>query len=757
MSSTVSETLQIKYVKYLYIFLPLGETFHPIIHLRGVQMTEEQLQALLHEMTTAEKVGQLTQFAGAFYSEQEDSTPVTGRIEFPVEEDMIKESGSVLGVAGAMKLMGIQREHLKKSRLGIPLLFMADVINGFETIFPIPLGLGATWDPALIEELQTISAKEAASAGLHISFAPMADLVRDPRWGRVMESTGEDPLLNSLFAAATVRGLQGKDSLIANDRVGACVKHFAAYGLAEGGRDYNTVDLSERELRDKHLPAYKAALEAGVKLVMTAFNTVDSIPATANSTLLRDLLRGELQFDGVVISDFGAVQELIPHGVAENEAEAAKKALEAGVDIDMMSLSYAHSLASLIDEHMIDSTFVDEAVLRVLQLKNELGLFEDPYRGVSLEKEQTVVGHPSHLALAQTVAEKSMVLLKNENVLPLDKQTSVALIGPYADNQDLLGEWSIFGKTDQTTTLRQAVQKQYTHAIYAKGSQLYERDEELLKEAIAAMEQTDCLLLALGEGKDRSGEGRSRSSITLAPCQIELARLAKETGKPVIVALFNARPLDLTELEPYADAILECWHPGSEGAKAVVAILSGKVNPSGKLTMSFPRATGQIPVYYNAYQTGRPLPPGSNERFFSRYIDIPNEPLYPFGFGLSYTSFGYSNRSLSSAKWDGSGILTVSVDITNIGEVEGDEIVQLYIQDVVGEVVRPVKELKSFQKVSLSPGETKTVTFEISHDMLQYYHSDLTFASDPGQFRVYVNGSSVCEEENTLTFSLVKS
>lgn len=288
-------------------------------------MTEEQLQALLHEMTTAEKVGQLTQFAGAFYSEQEDSTPVTGRIEFPVEEDMIKESGSVLGVAGAMKLMGIQREHLKKSRLGIPLLFMADVINGFETIFPIPLGLGATWDPALIEELQTISAKEAASAGLHISFAPMADLVRDPRWGRVMESTGEDPLLNSLFAAATVRGLQGKDSLIANDRVGACVKHFAAYGLAEGGRDYNTVDLSERELRDKHLPAYKAALEAGVKLVMTAFNTVDSIPATANSTLLRDLLRGELQFDGVVISDFGAVQELIPHGVAENEAEAAKK------------------------------------------------------------------------------------------------------------------------------------------------------------------------------------------------------------------------------------------------------------------------------------------------------------------------------------------------------------------------------------------------------------------------------------------------
>ncbi len=720
-------------------------------------MTEEQLQALLQEMTTAEKVGQLTQFAGAFYSEQEDSTPVTGRIEFPVDEEMIKQSGSVLGVAGATKLAAIQREHLKKSRLGIPLLFMADVINGYETIFPIPLGLGATWEPDLIEKLQTISAKEAASAGLHISFAPMADLVRDPRWGRVMESTGEDPYLNSLFAAATVRGLQGEGSLIAKDRVGACVKHFAAYGLAEGGRDYNTVDLSERELRDKHLPAYEAALDAGVKLVMTAFNTVHSIPATANSTLLRDLLREELQFDGVIISDFGAVQELIPHGVAENEAEAAKKALEAGVDIDMMSLAYTHSLAALLDKHAIDSALLDEAVLRVLQLKNELGLFEDPYRGVSPQKEQTIVGHPSHHAFAQTVAEKSMVLLKNDNVLPLTKETTVALIGPYADNQDLLGEWSIFGKPDQTTTLKQAVQGHFAHAMYAKGSHLYERDEALLTEATMVMEQADCLLLALGEGKDRSGEGRSRSSITLAPCQIELARLAKETGKPVIVALFNARPLDLTELEPYADAILECWHPGSEGAQAAVALLSGEVNPSGKLTMSFPRATGQIPVYYNAYQTGRPLPPGSNERFFSRYIDIPNEPLYPFGYGLSYTSFSYSNRSLSAVEWDGSASLTVSVDVTNTGKIDGVETVQLYIQDLVGEVVRPVKELKSFQKITLSPGETRTITFEITHDMLQYYHSDLTYASDSGQFRVYVNGSSVCEQENTLTFSLVKS
>ncbi|MFS0786631.1 glycoside hydrolase family 3 N-terminal domain-containing protein [Shouchella sp. 1P09AA] len=712
-------------------------------------MKQEQLEQLLLKMSVKEKVGQLTQFAGAFYMKHDDGTPVTGRIEFPVEDDMLDVSGSVLGIAGFEKVKAIQENHLHRSRLGIPLLFMADVINGFQTIFPIPLGLGATWEPSLIEKLQAVASKEASSAGLHVSFAPMADLVRDPRWGRVMESTGEDPYLNERFAAATVSGLQGRSETISNDHIGACVKHFAAYGLSEGGRDYNTVDLSERELREMHMPAYKAALQAGAKLVMTAFNTVNGMPASGNAPLLRGMLRDELDFEGVVISDFDAVEELVAHGVAENESVAAQKALQAGVDIDMMSLSYARSLSSLVEQNLIDASLLDEAVLRVLELKNELGLFEDPYRGMSVTNEQAVLNAAEHRKLACEVAEKSMVLLKNQNVLPLERNRSIALVGPYADNPDLLGEWSIFGNMEETKTLKDRL----PDARYAQGSALYHREETLLLEALDVMAQADVIVLALGEGRDRSGEARSRASITLAPCQIELLKKAHETGKPVVVTLFNARPIDLTDVEPYADAILECWHPGSEGAQAVVNVLFGKTNPSGKLTMSFPRATGQIPVYYNAYKTGRPLPEGSEERFYSRYIDIPNEPLYPFGFGLSYAAFTYSNRRISQSELNPSSTLIVSVDVTNTSLVAGEEVVQLYIQDVVGEVVRPVKELKGFEKISLLPNETKTVSFEIDSEMLRYHHSDLSYASDPGLFHVWMDGSSVCEDEGKLTFT----
>ncbi|TSB45602.1 glycoside hydrolase family 3 N-terminal domain-containing protein [Alkalicoccobacillus porphyridii] len=716
-------------------------------------MNSEQIQQLIAEMTLEEKVGQLTQFAGVFYSTHENDTPLTGRIDFPVNETIIEASGSVLGIAGAKKLIDIQEMHLQKSRLKIPLLFMADVINGYETIFPIPLGLGSTWDPELVEELQAVSAKEAASAGLHVSFAPMVDLVRDPRWGRVMESTGEDPYLNEQFAEATVRGLQGSDLLHNMDHIAACVKHFAAYGAAEAGRDYNTVDLSERELREMHMPAYIAALNAGVKLVMTAFNTVHSIPASANTQLLRGMLRKEYGFDGVVISDYGAVQELIPHGVAENEEEAAEKALRAGVDIDMMSLCYAQSLSELIHEKKLDESLLDEAVERILQLKNDLGLFEDPYRATSEEREQATLGHASHKQLARKAAEKSAVLLKNENVLPLQDRERLALIGPYADNNDLLGEWSIFGKMEDTATLKDKLEPTF----YAKGAEMYERNQKLLDEALHIANQADIIVLALGEGRDRSGEGRSRASITLAPCQIELAKKLKELGKPIVVTLFNARPLDLSELEPYVDAILECWHPGSEGAAAIINLLFGKANPSGKLTMSFPRATGQIPVYYNSYQTGRPLPAGSDERFFSRYIDIANEPLYPFGFGLSYAAFEYSQLRATNLNLQKTETLTVEVDVTNTSDVAGEEIVQLYLQDPVAEVVRPVKELKGFKKILLAPHETKTITFEINEEMLRYHHSDLTYSSDPGTFFVYINGSSKCDEANKLELQLIHS
>lgn len=718
-------------------------------------MINDKVIQLLEEMTIEEKIGQLTQFAGVFYSTSHSSTPVTGRIEFPVNQEMIDASGSVLGIAGAEKLLEIQKNHLEKNRLGIPLLFMADVINGFESIFPIPLGLGATWDPLLVEELQAVSAKEATSAGLHVSFAPMADLVRDPRWGRVMESTGEDPYLNSLFSKATVRGLQGSDLKNDSQHLAACVKHFAAYGLSEGGRDYNTVDLSERELREMHMPAYQAALDADVKLVMTAFNTVNSIPATGNKALLRDMLREEYGFDGVIISDFSAVQELIPHGVAEDEAEAAKKALDAGVDIDMMSLCYPHSLKTLIEEGKVELALLDEAVKRVLELKNELGLFEDPYRQTSVTREKETLTNSRHKELVRKAAEKSAVLLKNDNALPLSTSTNVALIGPYADNKDLLGEWSIFGKVEETETLKESMEKTFSHFAYSKGSEMYERNEKLLNEALDSASNADLIVLALGEGRERSGEGRSRASITLAPCQLELAKKLYELGKPIIVTLFNARPLDLTELEPYVNAILECWHPGSEGASAIKNLIIGEANPSGKLTMSFPRTTGQVPVYYNAYTTGRPLPPGSDERFFSRYIDVANEPLYSFGFGLSYTSFKYSKLHLSSDQLTANESLTITLDITNAGEVSGEEIVQLYIQDPVAEVVRPGKELKGFQKIFLEAKETKTIQFEVTESMLRYYHSDLSYKSDPGTFHIYVGSSSESSKLTKLSFTLL--
>lgn len=718
-------------------------------------MINDKVIQLLEEMTIEEKIGQLTQFAGVFYSTSQSSTPVTGRIEFPVNQEMIDASGSVLGIAGAEKLLEIQKNHLEKNRLGIPLLFMADVINGFESIFPIPLGLGATWDPLLVEELQAVSAKEATSAGLHVSFAPMADLVRDPRWGRVMESTGEDPYLNSLFAKATVRGLQGSDLKNDSQHLAACVKHFAAYGLSEGGRDYNTVDLSERELREMHMPAYQAALDADVKLVMTAFNTVNSIPATGNKALLRDMLREEYGFDGVIISDFSAVQELIPHGVAEDEAEAAKKAIDAGVDIDMMSLCYSHSLKRLIEEGKVELALLDEAVKRVLELKNELGLFEDPYRQTSITREKETLTNSKHKQLVREAAEKSAVLLKNDNVLPLSTNTNVALIGPYADNKDLLGEWSIFGKVEETDSLKDSMEKTFSHFTYSKGSEMYERNEELLNEALDSASNADLIVLALGEGRERSGEGRSRASITLAPCQLELAKKLYELGKPIVVTLFNARPLDLTELEPYVNAILECWHPGSEGASAITNLIIGEANPSGKLTMSFPRTTGQVPVYYNAYTTGRPLPPGSDERFFSRYIDVANEPLYSFGFGLSYTSFKYSKLHLSSDQLTANESLKITLDITNTGEVSGEEIVQLYIQDPVAEVVRPGKELKGFQKIYLEAKEMRTVQFEVTETMLHYYHSDLSYKSDPGTFHIYVGSSSESSKLTKLSFTLL--
>lgn len=710
-------------------------------------MEKKDLEELLNNMTIEEKAGQLMQFAGYFHLNNNQKDPVTGPDNLEIESDWINMSGSILGSSGAEQNRQIQEKYLQNSRLSIPLIFMADVINGYRTIFPIPLGLGATWDPKIVEKIQSVSAKEAASAGVHVTFAPMVDLVRDPRWGRVMESTGEDPLLNEEFARASVRGIQGGEGKINEEKMAACVKHFVGYGAVEGGRDYNTVDISERSMREFHFPAFKGAIKEGVSLVMTSFNIINGVPATANQWVMNDILRKEFGFDGVLISDFSAVKELIVHSVAKDEEEAGKKALDAGLDIEMMSDCYK-KIPKLISSGKIEEEKINEAVMRVLTLKNDLSLFENPYKGMDVDKEEQIIHHQDHRELSRIASEKSSVLLKNNGALPL-KNENLALIGPYADNQDILGEWSIFGKQEEAITLKEGFENAGLSFDYAQGSYMYESCDYMLKEALKLADKADHLIVALGEGRDQSGEARSKSNLRLADNQLELLRSLSQKEKQITVILFNARPLELQEVHNLADSILEVWHPGSEGGNAICNLLTGKVVPSGKLTMSFPRNVGQIPVYYNAFRTGRPLPEGSNDRFFSRYLDIPNESLYPFGYGLSYADFVYENINLSSTKLRGEETIFASVSIFNKSDIDGEEIVQLYICDKTGEVVRPVKELKDYKKIYIPAGNTKKVYFEITKSMLKYYHADSSLYSDSGEFVVYIgkNSNDVLERE----------
>lgn len=698
-------------------------------------------------MTLEEKVAQLLQLAAPFYDEPGDDSEITGPMEeLGIDSDTVRNAGSVLGVAGAEKVMAVQKQHLENSRLGIPLLFMADIVHGFKTIFPIPLAIGSSWNPELAEQSAAIAAREAAVSGLHVTFAPMLDLVRDPRWGRVMESTGEDTYLNSVFAKAFVEGFQGKNLTHDTSRVAACVKHFAAYGAAEGGRDYNTVDLSERQLREYYLPAYKAALDAGAEMVMTSFNVVDGIPATGNRKLLRGILRAEWGFDGVVISDWASIKEMVAHGGAEDEKEAALKAIWAGVDIDMMTVSYLNHLPELVEEGLVDEALIDEAVLRILQLKEKLGLFENPMRGADPALEKEIVFSAEHRRTARRLAEKSSVLLKNEGVLPLGMEQRVALIGPFADSGDILGWWSWTGSREQVAKLSGAMRSLAGDAgliTVAEGSGIHAITAEQKEAALKAAAAADVIVLAVGEGSDMSGEGGSRTNIKLPDAQLELIRLMKGLGKPLAVVLFNGRPLDLHGVYDQADAVLEAWFPGSEGGAALADLLYGKVNPSGRLSMSFPDSVGQVPVYYNAFSTGRPKPEVEDgNRYISKYIDAPNEPLLPFGFGLSYTSFAYEDMTLSSCILKDDQPIEVKVKVTNTGGLAGTETVQLYLRDRSGEVVRPVKELKGFKQVDLAPGESAEIIFVIEERQLRYHHSDLTVSSDPGWFDVYVGGNS---------------
>lgn len=707
---------------------------------------EQRIQA----MSVTEKIAQLQQLAPYFY-EGGSNMMVTGPLEeYDLSKEMIQKAGSSLGNIGAKEMIQIQREHMLHH--DIPLLFMADVIHGYRTIFPIPLALGCSFHPSLVEQCARDSAVEASASGIQVTFSPMVDLTRDPRWGRVMESSGEDNFLNGEMGKAFVKGYQGdlKDST----QIAACVKHFAAYGASEAGRDYNHVDMSERILREQYLPAYKTVIDAGVKLVMTSFNTIDAVPSTGNTWLMRDILRGEFDFKGTLISDWGAVGEFIPHGLATDGADCARLAMKAGCDIEMMTPHYNHHVKKLIEQGEISETLLNESVTRILNLKEELGMFMDPYRGASVEKEQATHLCPKHRQHAREMAHESMVLLQNNGVLPLKKQDQkLAIIGPFGDSHDILGGWSCEGRCEDAISIVEAFQKEGIEVSYEKActASIDDCDITGFEAALKIAKEADIIILALGEDSILSGEGGCRAHIDLPGVQLELYQMIKKLGKPVIVILFNGRPLDVSSLLR-ADAILEAWYPGIEGGPAIFDLLYGIVNPSGKLAMSFPQCVGQIPVYYNHVSTGRPKPSvDSKERYCTHYLDIPNEPLFAFGQGLSYTTFQYDNMHLDHTILTHETKIHVSINVSNIGEHEGKEVVQLYLHDVIGSVVRPVKELKGFQKISLKPSESKVVEFVISEAMLRYYTKDLTYQSEVGDFIVYVGGSSVDLQSATFT------
>ena len=721
-------------------------------------MTKEELLHLLHQMTTQEKCRELMQLPMEAFTETDISTGPCEDLE--LTDEKMAQVGSILSLTGAEWTRKVQEEHLKNNRLNIPLLFMADIINGYKTIFPIPLAQGCTFDPDLVRQLAEAAAREGAAAGVHVTFSPMADLVRDPRWGRVMESTGEDPYLNGIMAEQMVKGYQGND-LKEEGRLAACVKHFAGYGAPLGGREYNQVELSERTLLEDYLPAYEKAVRAGARLVMSSFNTLERVPSTGNRKLMREILRGKMGFQGVLISDYAAVKELIAHGLAEDEAEAARLALEAGVDIDMMSRCYSDFLCGQIERGEVAQELLDEAVLRVLELKNDLGLFENPFKDGSPEKEKELLLCEKHRSLAQKAAEESFVLLKNEeNMLPLSKEETTAFIGPFGEEKGLLGAWALFADREDTVTVKEGVERLCPGQIWAKGCEILEPGqkwlrgyipiaeetwkqtaetaEEKIKEAVEAAGKADRVVLLLGEQELESGESGSCGRIGLPPSQMKLLKAVVQVNPNLVLVVFSGRPLILTEACAYAKAVLFAWMPGTQGGPAVANVLYGCSNPSGKLTETFPYHMGQIPVYYSDFATGRPQMPG--------YIDIPKEPLYPFGYGLSYTEYAYSPVKLDQKVLDSqTDVIHASVRVKNTGSMEGREAVQLYIQDVKGSVSRPVRQLKGFQKISLAPGEEKEVRFEIREEMLRFWTIDMEYRSEPGRFRVWIGTDSRTE------------
>lgn len=712
------------------------------------------IEKLIKGMTLKEKLAEITQLYGSEHN-GDDSTFMGINYRFPASPGLAEEIGSILGVAGAKKLRKAQEEHMKKSRNKIPLIFMHDIIHGFKTIFPSPLAMSCTWQPCLVKRAAEIAAKEASVSGIHLTFSPMCDLARDARWGRVVETSGEDPYLGSLFARAYVEGYQG-DDVADKFRIASCLKHFAAYGMAEGGRDYNTTDVSEYELREKHFPAYKAAVDAGAKMVMTSFNALNGVPSSGNKWLFQDILRKEWGFQGTVISDCTAIIEMIYHGFAQDEAEAAQKAIDAGVDIEMVSNTYYNHAQKLLEEGKLDESQIDEAVRRVLRLKEELGLFENPYKDGDEELEREYILCKEHREAAYEIACDSMVLLKNDGILPLSGEKmrgkKVFLTGPCADSAQMLDSWSAYGEEKDCVTLKDAWEE-IGEAECLPGVGIQEYEENQMKEALERAGLCDIIVLALGEEPLMSGESNSRMDIGLPGHQTAYAEKLFALGKPVVVVLYSGRPLAIPEIANKANALAEAWMPGTEGNRAVRDILLGHRSPSGRLTMSFPYSAGQCPIYYNRYSTGRPAKdPYHSARFTSRYVDGPSIPLYPFGHGLTYTQFQYGSVELSAVVMGRGEKVYARCVVKNVGDRKGTETVQMYIRDMSGSRVRPIRMLKGYERVELAPGERCQVEFKIEEEMLKFYTLDGDFAAEAGKFRVYIAPDAV--KENFAEFEL---
>lgn len=721
------------------------------------------LNKLMKEMTIEEKIGQLNlPVSGDITTGQAKSSNIATKIR----EGQV---GGLFNIKGVEKIEEMQRIAVEESRLGIPLLFGMDVIHGYETVFPIPLGLSCSWDMVAIEKTARIAAVEASAQGINWTFSPMVDISRDPRWGRVSEGNGEDPFLGGQIAKAMVKGYQGPvdNQFTDNTQIMACVKHYALYGAGEAGRDYNTVDMSHQRMFNEYMYPYQAAVEAGVGSVMASFNEVDGIPATANKWLQTEVLRDWWGFDGFVVTDYTGISEMIDHGIGDLQTVSAR-ALDAGIDMDMVSEGFLTTLKQSLDDGLIKESDIDRACRRVLEAKYKLGLFEDPYKFIDSQRAETAVYTDEHRAYARKIASESFVLLKNENnTLPLEKKGTIALVGPLANSKENMpGTWSVAADMEKSTSLLdglKAVVGDHAKIVYAKGSNLTEdaaleerasmfgrslgrddRPEETIRnEALSIARNADVIVAALGETSEYSGESSSRSEIGIPEIQQRLLKELLKTGKPVVLVLFTGRPLTLTWEDAHVPAMLNVWFGGTEAAFAIGDVLFGDVNPSGKLTTTFPQNVGQIPLFYNHKNTGRPLADGAwFEKFRSNYIDVSNDPLYPFGYGLSYTAFEYGDITLSSSAMDNNSSITANITVKNTGGYDGAEVVQLYIRDIVGSVTRPVKELKGFEKVFIKSGESKTVQFEIEPEMLKFYNYDLNFVNEPGEFEIMIGGNS---------------